>query len=54
MLSFWRHRVPANNAMLRFPVTCGGEIPEGEMALETVEYPLRKGVSPVIRTSNGG
>ena len=49
MLSFWPRRAPEDNAILRFPVTCRGQVLEVEIGLENVEYTLRDGESLVIR-----
>ena len=49
MLSFWPHRAPEENAILRFPVTYRGRRLEIEIGLEKVEYTLREGESLVIR-----
>jgi alpha,alpha-trehalose phosphorylase len=48
-LSFWPRRAPQDNAILRFPVTCRGQILEVEISLEKVEYTLREGERLVIR-----
>jgi alpha,alpha-trehalose phosphorylase len=42
-LSFWPHRAPEDNAILRFPVTYRGQRLEVEIGLEKVEYALREG-----------
>ena len=48
-LSFWPHRAPDENAILRFPVTYRGQRLEVEIGLEKVEYALREGESLLIR-----
>ena len=49
ILSFWPHRAPEENAILRFPLTYRGQMLEVEIGLETVEYALREGECLVIR-----
>ena len=48
-LSFWPHRAPEDNAILRFTVTYRGQLLEVEIGLEKVEYALREGERLVIR-----
>jgi alpha,alpha-trehalose phosphorylase len=48
-LSFWPHRAPEENAILRFPLTYRGQLLEVEIGLETVQYSLRAGEGLVIR-----
>src|SRR5215470_3822283 len=48
-LSFWPHRAPEDNAILRFPVTYRGQMLQVEIGLEKVEYALREGEGLVIR-----
>jgi alpha,alpha-trehalose phosphorylase len=48
-LSFWPRRAPEDNAILRFPVTYGGQLLEIEIGQEKVGYALRKGERLVIR-----
>jgi len=48
-LSFWPHRAPEDNAILRFPVTYRGHMMAVEIGLETVEYSLLEGESLAIR-----
>jgi alpha,alpha-trehalose phosphorylase len=48
-LSFWPHRAPEDNAILRFPVTYRGHMIVVEIGLEKVEYSLLKGECLVIR-----
>jgi alpha,alpha-trehalose phosphorylase len=48
-LSFWPHRAPEDNAILRFPLTYRGQRLEVEIGLETVAYALREGECLVIR-----
>jgi alpha,alpha-trehalose phosphorylase len=48
-LSFWPRRAPEDNAVLRFPLTYRGQLLEIEIALDKVEYALRKGERLVIR-----
>jgi alpha,alpha-trehalose phosphorylase len=48
-LSFWPHRAPEENAILRFPLTYRGQRLEVEIGLETVAYALREGEGLVIR-----
>jgi alpha,alpha-trehalose phosphorylase len=48
-LSFWPHRAPEENAILRFPLTYRGQMLEVEIGLETVQYALREGEGLVIR-----
>jgi alpha,alpha-trehalose phosphorylase len=47
-LSFWPHRAPQDNAILRFPVTYRGRMLEVEIGLENVEYTLREGDGLVL------
>jgi alpha,alpha-trehalose phosphorylase len=49
MLSFWPSRAPADNAILRFPVTYRGQTLDVEIGLDNVEYSLREGECLVIR-----
>jgi alpha,alpha-trehalose phosphorylase len=49
MLSFWPHRAPGENAILRFPVTYRGQMLEVEITRENVEYTLLQGESLAIR-----
>jgi alpha,alpha-trehalose phosphorylase len=49
MLSFWPHRAPEDNAMLRFPLTYRGQVLQVEIGLEKVQYALREGERVVIR-----
>jgi alpha,alpha-trehalose phosphorylase len=49
MLSFWPSRAPADNAILRFPVTYRGQTLDVEIGLNNVEYSLREGECLVIR-----
>jgi alpha,alpha-trehalose phosphorylase len=49
ILSFWPHRAPEDNAILRFPVTYRGQMLEIEIGLGNVEYRLREGESLGIR-----
>jgi alpha,alpha-trehalose phosphorylase len=49
VLSFWPRRAPEDNAILRFPVTYGGQIVEVEIGVENVKYTLREGVCLTIR-----
>jgi alpha,alpha-trehalose phosphorylase len=48
-LSFWPRRAPEDNAILRFPVTCRGQMLEVEIGIDKVEYALREGECLVIR-----
>ena len=48
-LSFWPRRAPEDNAILRFPVTCRGQMLEVEIGIDKVEYSLREGVCLMIR-----
>jgi len=48
-LSFWPHRAPEDNAILRFPVTYRGQMLQVEIGLEKVQYALREGEGLVIR-----
>ena len=48
-MSFWPHRAPEDNAILRFPVTYRGQRLEVEIGLEKVEYALREGERLDIR-----
>ena len=48
-LSFWPHRAPQENAILRFPVTYRGQLLEIEIGLDAVKYALREGERIVIR-----
>src|SRR6516164_5232077 len=48
-LSFWPHRAPEDNAILRFPVTYRGQVLQVEIGLEKVQYALREGERVVIR-----
>jgi len=48
-LSFWPHRAPEDNAILRFPVTYRGQMLQVEIGLEKVQYALREGECLVIR-----
>jgi alpha,alpha-trehalose phosphorylase len=48
-LSFWPHRAPEDNAILRFPVTYRGRMLEVEIGVATVEYTLHEGEDLVIR-----
>ena len=48
-LSFWPHRAPEDNAILRFPVTYRGQMLQVEIGLEKVQYALREGERLVIR-----
>jgi alpha,alpha-trehalose phosphorylase len=47
-LSFWPHRAPEDNAILRFPLTYRGQMIEVEIGLQTVTYELRDGEGLVI------
>jgi alpha,alpha-trehalose phosphorylase len=47
-LSFWPHRAPAENAILRFPLTYRGQLLEIEIGLD-VKYAPREGERLVIR-----
>jgi alpha,alpha-trehalose phosphorylase len=49
MLSFWPHRAPEDNAILRFPLTYRGQVLQVEIGLEKVQYALREGERVVIR-----
>jgi alpha,alpha-trehalose phosphorylase len=42
-LSFWPHRAPQDNAILRFPVRYRGQTLEIETGIDKVEYQLREG-----------
>jgi alpha,alpha-trehalose phosphorylase len=42
-LSFWPHRAPEDNAILRFPLTYRGRMIEVEIGLQTVTYELHTG-----------
>ena len=48
-LSFWPHRAPEDNAVLRFPLTYRGQMLQVEIGLEKVQYALREGECLVIR-----
>jgi alpha,alpha-trehalose phosphorylase len=48
-LSFWPHRAPEDNAILRFPLTYRGQVLQVEIGLEKVQYALREGERVVIR-----
>src|SRR5262245_27118349 len=48
-LSFWPHRAPEDNAILRFPLTYRGQMLQVEIGLEKVQYALREGERLVIR-----
>jgi len=48
-LSFWPHRAPEDNAILRFPLTYRGQVLQVEIGLEKVQYALREGERLVIR-----
>ena len=48
-LSFWPHRAPEDNAILRFPLTYRGQMLQVEIGLENVQYALREGECLVIR-----
>src|SRR5207247_6530238 len=48
-LSFWPHRAPEDNAILRFPLTYRGQMLQVEIGLEKVQYALREGECLVIR-----
>jgi alpha,alpha-trehalose phosphorylase len=48
-LSFWPRRAPEDNAILRFPVTCRGQMLEVEMVIDNVKYTLRDGECLVVR-----
>jgi len=48
-LSFWPHRAPEDNAILRFPLTYRGQMLQVEIGLEKVQYALREGEYLVIR-----
>jgi alpha,alpha-trehalose phosphorylase len=48
-LSFRPRRAPEENAILRFPLTCRGQMLEIEIGLDRVEYALREGERLVIR-----
>ena len=48
-LSFWPHRAPEDNAILRFPVAYRGQMLQVEIGLEKVQYALREGERLVIR-----
>jgi len=48
-LSFWPHRAPEENAILRFPLTYRGQMLEIEIGLDKVEYALREGERLLIR-----
>ena len=47
-LSFWPHRAPEDNAVLRFPLTYRGQTLDVEIGLEMVTYGLREGQCLVI------
>jgi alpha,alpha-trehalose phosphorylase len=47
-LSFWPHRAPEDNAILRFPLTYRGQRIEVQIGLQTVTYELREGEGLVI------
>jgi alpha,alpha-trehalose phosphorylase len=47
-LSFWP-RPPEDGAVLRFPITCRGQLLEVEIGPEKAEYALREGERLVIR-----
>jgi alpha,alpha-trehalose phosphorylase len=49
MLSFWPHRAPEDNAILRFPLTYRDNVLEVEISPHKVEYTLREGESLLIR-----
>jgi alpha,alpha-trehalose phosphorylase len=49
VLSFWPHRAPEDNAILRFPLTYRGQTLEVEIRRHEVEYTLREGEELVIR-----
>jgi len=49
MLSFWPHRAPEDNAILRFPLSYRGQMLQVEIGLEKVQYALREGERLVIR-----
>ncbi|MBX9844943.1 MAG: hypothetical protein K2Z80_24345 [Xanthobacteraceae bacterium] len=48
-LSFWPRRAPEENAILRFSLTCRGQLLEVEVGLDKVEYTLREGERLIIR-----
>jgi alpha,alpha-trehalose phosphorylase len=48
-LSFWPHRAPEDNAILRFPLIYRGQMLQVEIGLEKVQYALREGECLVIR-----
>ena len=48
-LSFWPHRAPEDNAILRFPLTYRGQMLQVEIGLEKVQYALREGECLMIR-----
>jgi alpha,alpha-trehalose phosphorylase len=48
-LSFWPHRAPEDNAIIRFPLTYRGQMLQVEIGLEKVQYALREGECLVIR-----
>jgi alpha,alpha-trehalose phosphorylase len=48
-LSFWPHRAPEDNAILRFPLTYRGQMLQVEIGLEQVQYALCEGECLVIR-----
>jgi alpha,alpha-trehalose phosphorylase len=48
-LSFWPHRAPEDNAILRFPLTYRGQMLQVEIGLDKVQYALREGECLVIR-----
>jgi len=48
-LSFWPHRAPEDNAILRFPLTYRGQMLQVEIGLEKVQYALREGECLVVR-----
>ena len=48
-LSFWPHRAPEDNAILRFPLTYRGQVLQVEIGLEKVQYALHEGKRLVIR-----
>src|SRR5215468_7208621 len=48
-LSFWPHRAPEDNAILRFPLSYRGQMLQVEIGLEKVQYALCEGECLVIR-----
>ncbi len=49
ILSFWPRRAPEDNAILRFPVTCRGQMLDIEIGVQQVQYTLRDGECLLIR-----